>query len=42
MFAPRGLAGIGRSVREAWRASRGGGPGGGSGGSAGGDGGASK
>lgn len=41
MFAPRGLAGIGRSVREAWRASRGGGPGSGSGGSAGGDGGAS-
>jgi branched-chain amino acid transport system permease protein len=23
MFAPRGLAGIGRSVRDAWRASRG-------------------
>jgi branched-chain amino acid transport system permease protein len=42
MFAPRGLAGIGRSVREAWRASRGGGPGSGSGDSAGGDGGASK
>jgi branched-chain amino acid transport system permease protein len=42
MFAPRGLAGIGRSVREAWRASRGGGPGSGSGPSAGGDGGVSK
>jgi branched-chain amino acid transport system permease protein len=42
MFAPRGLAGIGRSVREAWRASRGGGPGSGSGPGAGGDGGASK
>jgi N-methylhydantoinase B/oxoprolinase/acetone carboxylase alpha subunit len=33
---------IGRSVREAWRASRGGGPGSGSGPSAGGDGGVSK